>query len=116
MRRAARADVVSVFVLPPSSQELRIRLASRAEDNQEVIDRRLRNAIEELEHWREYDYILVNDDLDRAYRALKSILLSERQRRLSGRASGKDAAVAEQHRRDRQPGLEAFVRALQEKL
>lgn len=113
---AARADVVSVFVLPPSAQELRIRLARRAEDNQEVIDRRLRNAIEELEHWREYDYILVNDDLDRAYRALKSILASERQRRLSGRAAGKDATVAEQHRRDRQPGLEAFVRGLQEKL
>jgi guanylate kinase len=113
---AARADVVSVFVLPPSAQELRTRLARRAEDNQEVIDRRLRNAIEELEHWREYDYILINDDLDRAYRALKSILVSERQRRASGRAPGKDAAVAEQYRRDRQPGLEAFVRSLQDKL
>jgi guanylate kinase len=113
---AARADVVSVFVLPPSAQELRTRLARRAEDNQEVIDRRLRNAIEELEHWREYDYILINDDLDRAYRALKSILVSERKRRASGRAPGKDAAVAEQYRRDRQPGLEAFVRSLQDKL
>jgi guanylate kinase len=114
--KAARADVVSVFVLPPSAQELRTRLARRAEDNQEVIDRRLRNAIEELEHWREYDFILINDDLDRAYRALKSILVSERQRRLTGRASGKDATVAEQHRRDRQPKLEAFVRDLQDKL
>jgi len=113
---AARADVVSVFVLPPSAQELRIRLARRAEDNQEVIDRRLRNAIEELEHWREYDYILINDDLGRAYRGLKSILVSERRRRMSGRTTGKDAAVAEQYRRDRQPGLEAFVRGLQEKL
>lgn len=113
---AARADVVSVFVLPPSARELRIRLARRAEDNQEVIDRRLRNAIEELEHWREYDYILVNDDLDQAYRALKSILVSERQRRLSGHAVGKDAAVAGRYRRDRQPGLEAFVRDLQDKL
>jgi guanylate kinase len=113
---AARADVVSVFVLPPSAQELRTRLARRAEDNQEVIDRRLRNAIEELEHWREYDYILINDDLDRAYRGLKSILVSERQRRTSGRASGKDAAAAEQYRRDNQPGLDAFVRGLQEKL
>jgi guanylate kinase len=113
---AARADVVSVFVLPPSAQELRTRLARRAEDNQEVIDRRLRNAIEELEHWREYDYILINDDLDRAYRGLKSILVSERMRRTSGRASGKDAAAAEQYRRDNQPGLDAFVRGLQEKL
>jgi guanylate kinase len=113
---AARADVISVFVLPPSAQELRTRLARRAEDNEEVIDRRLRNAIEELEHWREYDYILINDDLDRAYRALKSILISERQRRTSRRVSGKDATVAEQYRRDRQPGLEAFVRGLQEKL
>jgi guanylate kinase len=114
---AARRDVVSVFVLPPSSQELRVRLARRAEDNQEVIDRRLRNAIEELEHWREYDYILINDDLDRAYRALKSILAAERQRRASrGAKSGTEIEAAEKMRRDAQPRLADLVKKLQSEL
>jgi guanylate kinase len=76
-------------VLPPTAHELRLRLARRAEDNQEVIDRRLRNAIEELEHWREYDYILVNEDLDRAYRALKAILAAERIAPLAEEGSGR---------------------------
>ncbi len=116
--KAARADVVSVFVLPPSSQELRVRLARRAEDNQEVIDRRLRNAIEELEHWREYDYILVNDDLDRAYRALKSILAAERQRRTPRGAAKASAEIdlAEKMRRDAQPQLAELVKRLQSEL
>jgi guanylate kinase len=115
---AARKDVVSVFVLPPTAHDLRVRLARRAEDNQEVIDRRLRNAIEELEHWREYDYILVNDDLDRAYRSLKAILAAERQRR-AAKATAKPseaAAIAEKMRRDAQPQLAELVRKLQSEL
>jgi guanylate kinase len=116
--RAARADVVSVFVLPPNAHSLRERLARRAEDNQEVIDRRLRNAIEELEHWREYDYILINDDLDRAYRALKSILEVERARRASQALpkSSDAAVVAESMRRDAQPQLAELVKKIQSEL
>ncbi len=116
--RAARADVVSVFVLPPSAHHLRERLARRAEDNQEVIDRRLRNAIEELDHWREYDYVIVNDDLDRAYRAVKAILAAERQRRVDRGAAknSAEARLAEQMRRDAQPQLADLVRKIQAEL
>jgi len=111
---AARPDVVSVFVLPPSAHALRERLARRAEDNQEVVDRRLRNAIEELDHWREYDYILVNDDLDRAYRALTAILAAERARR--GRGGKADGKLADQMRRDTQPELAELVKKIQAEL
>jgi guanylate kinase len=114
--RAARADVVSVFVLPPNAHALRERLARRAEDNQEVIDRRLRNAIEELEHWREYDYVLVNDDLDRSYRALKSILAAERSRRAAKAPPENTAEIAEKMRRDAQPQLAELVKKLQSEL
>lgn len=88
------ADVVSIFILPPSMAELRARLNRRAEDNPEVIERRLRNAREEIEHWREYDYCVINDDLDRAFMACQSIVASERLRR------------------DRRPGLFDFVSGL----
>ncbi|MEX0591011.1 MAG: guanylate kinase [Xanthobacteraceae bacterium] len=116
--RAARSDVVSVFVLPPSVGELRARLARRAEDNQEIIHERLRNAIEELDHWREYDYVLVNDDLDRSYKALKAILAAERQRRGPKAAvvAREDIELAEKMRRDRQPQLAALVEKLQSEL
>lgn len=117
---AARPDVVSVFVLPPSVQELRSRLARRAEDNQEVIQQRLRNAVAELDHWREYDYILINDDLDRSFKALKAILASERAHRSPKRAatskSRTDTALADKMRRDRQPQLEDLVKKLQTEL
>ena len=72
--RAMRNDIVSVFVLPPSAAELKSRLERRAEDSAETIARRLRNAIEEIAHWNEYDYVLVNDDLDRSFAALRQIL------------------------------------------
>ena len=65
-----RADVVSVFVLPPSARELKARLERRAEDSGDVIRRRLRNAAKEIPHWAEYDYVLVNRDLDRSFRDL----------------------------------------------
>ncbi len=90
----ARTDVVSIFILPPSMAELRSRLERRAEDAAEVIDARLENSRIEIEHWREYDFIVVNDDLDRAFLEVRAILTSERLRR------------------DRRPGLHDFVGGL----
>ena len=75
-----RQDIVSVFVLPPSAAELKTRLERRAEDSAEVITRRLRNAIEEIAHWNEYDHVLVNDDLDRSFAALRQILADGRRK------------------------------------
>ena len=86
-----RSDVISVFVLPPSMQELKARLERRAEDAPEVIERRLRNAREEIAQWGQYDYVLVNDDLQATFEELKAILGAERLRR------------------ERQVGLESFV-------
>jgi guanylate kinase len=80
-----RADVVSVFVLPPSARELKARLERRAEDSGEIIRRRLTNAATEIPHWAEYDYVLINRDLDRSYRDLRHILAAERAKR-RGRA------------------------------
>lgn len=76
-----RADVVSVFILPPSMAELRNRLERRAEDSPEVIARRLANAREEIAQWQAYDYVLINDDLQRTFGELRAILDSERLRR-----------------------------------
>lgn len=93
-----RADIVSIFILPPSMTELKERLRRRAEDSASTIETRLHNARTELEHWREYDYVVVNDDLDRAFAAVKAIVTAERLRR------------------DRRPGLFDFVsRLLDEK-
>ena len=75
-------DVVSVFVLPPSASELKIRLERRAEDSEAIIAERLRNAAEEFKHWNEYDYILVNRDLDKSFTRLRSILTAERLKRV----------------------------------
>ena len=88
------ADVVSVFILPPSLAELKSRLHRRAEDSDAVIEQRLENSREEMQHWRDYDYVVINDDLDRAYSAVRSIVLAERLRR------------------DRRPGLFDFVSGL----
>jgi guanylate kinase len=77
-----RNDVVSVFVLPPSAAELKARLERRAEDSGDIIDRRLRNAAEEIPHWNEYDYVLVNRDLDRSFVRLRAILTAERLKRV----------------------------------
>jgi guanylate kinase len=94
LRTRIRADVVSVFILPPSMAELKARLKRRAEDSDSVIEKRLENARLEIEHWRDYDYVVVNDDLDRAYAAVKAIVIAERLRR------------------DRRPGLFDFVTGL----
>jgi guanylate kinase len=113
LHKAAPHDVVKVFVLPPSVDELRARLSRRAEDNQTIIQQRLRNAVEELDHWHEYDYVLVNEDLGRSFRALKSILAAERMRLTSKRVpTGEIAALSEKARRKNQPHLVGLVNKL----
>ncbi|NMG41548.1 guanylate kinase [Chelativorans sp. ZYF759] len=87
-------DIVSIFILPPSMGELKSRLQRRAEDSAETIEKRLANAREEIGHWQEYDYVVVNDDLDRAYGAVRAIVTAERLRR------------------NRRPGLFDFVNGL----
>jgi len=74
-------DVVSVFILPPSMSELMSRLQRRAEDSAETIALRLDNARQEMRSWHCYDYILINEDLDKSYTALKAIIVAERQAR-----------------------------------
>jgi guanylate kinase len=71
-----------VFILPPSATELKARLERRAEDSDEIIARRLRNAAEEIPHWTEYDYVLVNRDLDKSFARLRAILTAERLKRV----------------------------------
>jgi guanylate kinase len=111
IKRAMPDDVVGVFVLPPSMAELRNRLERRAEDRSDVIDRRLANARAEIAHWPEYEYVIVNRDLQDSFAAAQAILATERGKR---GASAPDAAerMAEAQRRDRQPGLPAFVAEL----
>lgn len=87
-------DVVSIFVLPPSIAELDRRLRSRGQDSDEVIAGRMAKSRDEISHWAEYDYVIVNRDIDAAFDELVTILQAERQRR------------------DRQPGLAEFVRGL----
>ncbi|HZT27134.1 MAG TPA: guanylate kinase [Pseudolabrys sp.] len=77
-----RDDVVTVFVLPPSAAELKARLERRAEDSGNIIAQRLHNAVEEIAHWREYDYILVNRDLDKSFMRVRAILAAERLKRV----------------------------------
>ena len=98
LRESASADLVRVFVLPPSVPELLDRLTVRATDSAEVIKARMAEAINEISHWAEYDYVIVNADLDRSLAELHTILRAERVRR------------------DRQVGLSAFARSLQEGL
>lgn len=74
----ARDDVVSVFILPPSKQELKDRLLKRAQDNHETIELRLEKANAELKHWQDYDYTIVNKDLEESLKKLLAILRAER--------------------------------------
>lgn len=78
LTRKCRADMVTVFILPPSIAELKSRLEHRAQDSAEVIRKRLLNAREEMAHWDEYDYVLVNDDLEQSCEQVTSILKSSR--------------------------------------
>jgi guanylate kinase len=95
---AMRADVATIFVLPPSMAELRSRLERRAEDSAEVIARRLSNARHEIARWEMYDYVIVNERLEQAYDQVRAILCSERLRR--ERATGVQGLVAELLRSD----------------
>ena len=90
----AGGDLVSIFLLPPSLEELEQRLKSRAADSEEVITQRMSRAADEISHWAEYDYILVNDDPGQCLHEIRSILTTERLRR------------------ERQRGLAGFVRDL----
>ncbi len=94
LREQMRADIVSIFILPPSMRELKERLRRRAEDRDEVIAARLANARAEIEHWRDYDYIVINEDLDTAFAEVEAIVAAERLRR------------------DRRPGLFDFISGL----
>ena len=93
---ALGSHVVSIFVLPPSLAELERRLISRGQDAPEVIAGRMQKSRDEISHWAEYDYVIVNEDIDRSAEALKTILTAERLRRA------------------RQVGLGPFVRRLME--
>ncbi len=98
LREKARDDVVSVFILPPSADALERRLHSRAQDSVEVIRGRMNRASHELSHWAEYDYIVINSDIETAYTEVESILKAERLKR------------------KRRVGLTGFVRELQRQL
>lgn len=74
-------DIVGVFILPPSAHELKMRLERRAEDASGVIEKRLKNARTEIAHWQDYNYVLVNEDLNSTFANLRNILLAERLRR-----------------------------------
>lgn len=96
LAQSARDDLVSVFVLPPSTTELERRLRARAQDSEKVVADRMSKAADEMSHWREYDYIIVNRDLSESVAQVEAIL------------------VAERARRDRQIGLADFVKRLRE--
>ncbi|HEY6700461.1 MAG TPA: guanylate kinase [Pseudolabrys sp.] len=98
LRERVRTDLVSVFVLPPTIPELERRLRARAQDDYETIHRRMAKAADEMSHWAEYDYVVINRDLKQAFAEVAAILAAERLKR------------------ERQPGLSDFVRGLQAKL
>lgn len=87
------ADLVRVFILPPSKEELEKRLKKRAQDSDEVVAKRMSKANAEISHWAEYDYVIVNDDLDQAENDLSTILEAERMKR--ARQKGLTSFVAE---------------------
>ena len=94
LSQRAREDVVPVFILPPSIDELRRRLMARGTDDMKVIEARMERARAEISHWSDYDYVVVNDDVDRCFEKVRRILDAERLRR------------------ERQTGLVNFVRQL----
>ena len=92
LKASAGADLVSVFILPPSIGDLEKRLRGRAQDSEEVVQRRMSRAADEMSHWPEYDYVVVNRDVDQSITQVRAILLAERLRQ-SRRASGLVAFV-----------------------
>lgn len=98
LRERAGEDVVSVFILPPSVSELEQRLIRRAQDSRETVNQRMARASGEISHWNEYDYVIVNRDVEESTTALRAILAAER------------------HKRFRQKGLETFVADIQKEI
>ena len=97
LAQKARDDLVRVFILPPSRDELERRLSTRAQDSAEVVAARMAEADNEISRWSEYDYVIINDDVEKAERELKAIVAAERLNR------------------QRQTGLVDFVRTLTRK-
>lgn len=93
-----RPDMVTVFILPPSIKELRARLERRAQDSVGSIEKRLKNARIEMDHYKEYDYVIVNEDLEVSTQRVRSILASARLKR------------------ERQVNLDSFVKSLQSQI
>ncbi len=93
----SRDDLVSIFILPPSMSELERRLRARAQDSAEVVAKRMSKATNEISHWQEYDYVLINQDLDETLGKIDTILKAERLKRV------------------RQSGMQEFVTGLSEK-
>jgi guanylate kinase len=96
LKEKARDDLVTVFILPPSTRELERRLITRAQDPADVVARRMNKAADEMSHWAEYDYVVINRNIGESLTQLKSILTAERLKR------------------ERQFGLSEFVKALRE--
>lgn len=94
LAQKAGDDLVRIFILPPTKEELERRLRSRGQDSEEVVAKRMSKADQEISHWAEYDYVIVNDDLDQSLRRIRAILDAERLKR------------------ERQVGLVTFVRGL----
>ncbi len=94
LKARAREDLVSVFILPPSKSDLQKRLTTRAQDSAATVAGRMAKASDEMSHWPEYDYVIVNDDIDESHQQLRAILTAERLRR------------------ERQTGLPDFVKIL----
>jgi guanylate kinase len=94
LRQSIQNDLVTVFILPPSVAELERRLTTRAQDSAETVRQRMSQALVEIDHWGEYDYVLINRDLDASLAELKAIVRAERSKRV------------------RQEGLFEFVRAI----
>ena len=78
LRKNFKENILSIFILPPSAAELMSRLIKRDQDSLDVIKKRLNAAYDEIKHWREYDYIIINDDLEKSYNQLRSIIVAER--------------------------------------
>jgi guanylate kinase len=91
LRQQAGDDLVSIFVLPPSHEELERRLRARAQDAEDVVQARMAKANNEISHWAEYDYVVINDDLESTLAKIRTILDAERMRR--GRQTGIPAFV-----------------------
>lgn len=96
LKESAREDLVSIFILPPTMAELERRLLLRAQDSQETVDFRMSKASDELSHWAEYDYIIVNHAIERSADQVQAIITAERLKR------------------QRQTGLHTFVKGLQD--